>query len=72
MKRSDLLKRKVEYTKAVLHSKYDDGKKAVVRVRYDGLNYWITKRALRSAERRARLISGDYFRLPERLFIEQE
>ena len=72
MKRSDLLKRKVEYTKVVLHSNYDDDKKPVVRLRYDGLNYWITKRALRAAERRALLISGDYFRLPEQLFVEQE
>jgi len=71
MKATNLLKRKDEYRKVTLRSNYDK-KKAVVRTRFDGSHHWLTRRSLRAAERRARLVSGDYFVLPEGMFVEQQ
>ena len=59
------------YRMITLRSNYDK-KKALVRTRFDGSHHWITRRALQAAERRAGLVSGDYFSLPEGMFVEQQ
>ena len=50
-----MIKKKIE-----LHGHYDIEKKATVVAEYNGYDYYLTRRQMKAAERRAGIIVGDW------------
>ncbi len=57
---------KIEKITITLCGHYDQSKTATVRADYNGYDYYISRRAMRAAERRAGIANGDYLRIADR------
>jgi hypothetical protein len=54
---------KIEKVTIRLRGHYDKDKTATVRADYNGYDYYISRRAMKAAERRALIIEGDYLEM---------
>lgn len=57
---------KIEKVTITLRGHYDQDKTATVSVDYNGCDYYISRRTIKAAERRAGIIEGDYLEMPNR------
>lgn len=51
---------KIEKVTIKLRGHYDQDKTTTVRADYNGCDYYISRRAMKAAERRAGIVEGDY------------
>lgn len=57
---------KIEKVKVALRGHYDSYKTAVVVADYNGYDYYVTRRQMEAAERRACIIAGDWLVMADR------
>ena len=57
---------KIQKVFITLCGHYDQDKTATVRVDYNGYDYYISKRAMTAAHRRAGICEGDYLEMDDR------